>query len=78
MSHQVQAKPDNVHSRLFHHGIINIIVMGELHRRERTWDYLLFWGEFKQEIQPKGKKTPTRKSSTPKSSKRKRRDLSPI
>jgi hypothetical protein len=78
MSHQVQAKPDNVHSRIFHHGIIKLIVMGELQRRERIWDYLLFWGEFEQEIQPKGKRTHARKSSTPKRNKRKRRDMSPV
>jgi hypothetical protein len=78
MSHQVQAKPDKVHNRIFHHGLIKLIVMEELQRREKAWDYLLFWGEFEQEIQPKGKKTPTKKSSTPKRSKRKRRALSPV
>jgi hypothetical protein len=78
MSHQVQAKPDNVNNRIFHHGLINLIVMGELQRSKITWDYLLFWGEFEQEIQPKGKKTPTKNSSTPKSRKRKRRALSPV
>jgi hypothetical protein len=78
MAQKVQAKPEKINSRLFHHGLIKLIVMGELQRRERTWDYLLFWGEFEQEIQPKGKNTPTKKSSTPKSSKRKRRALSPV
>jgi hypothetical protein len=78
MSHQVQAKPDKVHNRIFHHGLIKLIVMEELQRREKTWDYLLFWGEFGQEIQPKDKKTPTKKSSTPMNSKRKRRALSPV
>jgi hypothetical protein len=52
--------------------------MEELQRKEKTWDYLLIWGKFEQEIQPKGKKTPTKKSSTPKRSKRKRRSLPPI
>ena len=52
--------------------------MEELQRREKTWDYLLFWGEFEQEIQPKGKKTPINNSSTPKISKRKSRVLSPV
>jgi hypothetical protein len=35
--------------------------MGELQRRERTSEYLLFWGEFEKEIYPKGKNTPTKK-----------------
>jgi hypothetical protein len=78
MAQKVQAKPEKENNRLFHHGLIKLIVMEELQRREKTWDYLLFWGEFEQEIQPKGKKTPTKKSSTPKRSKRKRRALSPV
>ena len=78
MAQKVQAKPKKINNKLFHHGLIKLIVMGELQRRERTWNYLLFWGEFEQEIQPKGRNTPTKKSSTPKSSKRKRRALSPV
>ena len=78
MAQKVQAKPEKENSRLFHHVLIKLIVMEELQIREKTWDCLLFWGEFEQEIQPKSKKKPTKKSSTPKSSKRKRKDLSPV
>jgi hypothetical protein len=59
MSHQVQAKPDNVHSRIFHHGMIKLIILEELRRRDKTWDFLLFWGEFEQEVQPKKGGTPS-------------------
>jgi hypothetical protein len=77
MAHQVQAKPEKVSTRIFHHGLIKLIVMEELQKRVKTWDYLLFWGQFEQEIQLKGKrKTPTKGSSTSRSSKRKRRALS--
>jgi hypothetical protein len=78
MAQKVQAKPEKINNRLFHHGLIKLIVMGELQRRERTWNYLLLWGELEQEIQPKGRNTPTNKSYTPKRSKRKRRALSPV
>ena len=78
MAQKFQAKPEKENSRLFHHGLIKLIVMEELRRREKTWDYLIFWGEFEQDIQPKGKKKPTKKSSTPKRSKRKRKALSPV
>ncbi len=41
-----------------------------------NWDHLLFQGDFEQDFQAKGKKkTLSKKSSTPKSSKRKRRAL---
>ena len=78
MAQKFQAKPEKIDKKSFHHGLIKLIVMGELQRREKAWDYILFWGEFEQEIQPKGKKTPTKKSSTPKSRKRKKRALSPV
>jgi hypothetical protein len=58
--------------RLFHHDLIKLIILEELQRRNRTWRFLLFWGEFQTKPDPKDKK-----SSTPKSSKRKRRALSP-
>jgi hypothetical protein len=76
MSHQVQAKPNKVHSRIFHHGLINFIVLEELGRRDKTWYFLLFWGEFGQEVQPTKGGTPSQKLTSPKTSKRKRRELS--
>jgi hypothetical protein len=50
MSHQVQDNPAKLHNRLFHNGLIKIIVMEELQKREKIWDYLLFLGEFEKEI----------------------------
>jgi hypothetical protein len=72
MAYQVQAKPNQMQGRLFHHGLIKLIILEELQRRNKTWRFLLLWGEFLIEPEPKDKK-----SSTPKSSKRKRRALSP-
>jgi hypothetical protein len=79
MTHQVQAKPSKVQGRIFHHSLIKLIVLEELQRRDKNWEYLLFWGEFEPEPQPKDKKkTSSTKSSTPQSSKRKRRAISPV
>jgi hypothetical protein len=50
MAQKFQAKLEKINNRLFHHGLIKLIVMEEHQRRERTWNYLLFWGEFEQEI----------------------------
>jgi hypothetical protein len=79
MTHQVQAIPSKVQSRLSHHSLIKLIVFQELQKRDRSWEYLLFWGEFEPEPQPKDqKKTSLIKFSTPQSSKRKRRAISPV
>ena len=43
------------------------------------WTYLLFWNEFEKGLQPEDKgKSPSKKSTTPKSGKRKRRAISPV
>jgi hypothetical protein len=44
MSHKVQAKPEKIRNTLFHYGLIKLIVLEELKRRERTWEHFLFWG----------------------------------
>ena len=77
MTHQVQAKPSKVQGRIFHHSLIKLTMLEELQRRDKSWEYLLFWGELELEPQPKDKKkTSSTKSSTPQSSKRKRRAIS--
>jgi hypothetical protein len=50
-----------------------------LQRRSKEWNYFLFWNDFQTDIQPEGKKSPhSKKSSTPRSGKRRRRDISPV
>jgi hypothetical protein len=78
MASKVQAKPQKASNSLFHHGLIKLIVLEELNRRNKTWDFLLFWGEFGQEVQPKKGGTPSQELTSPKTSKRKRRALSPV
>jgi hypothetical protein len=36
MAQKFQAKPDKANNRLFHHGPFNLIMMGELQKREKT------------------------------------------
>jgi hypothetical protein len=76
MSSKVQAKPKEANNSIFHHGLIKLIVLEELSRRNKTWDFLLFWGEFGQEVQPKKGGTPSQELTSPKTNKRKRRALS--
>jgi hypothetical protein len=79
MAHQVKAKPSKVAGRLSHHGLIKLLVCELLQRRNKEWNYFLFWNEFQTDVQPEDKKSPSsRKSSTPRSGKRKRRAISPV
>jgi hypothetical protein len=78
MASKVQAKPQKDSNSLFHHGLIKLIVLEVLRKMNKTWDYLLFWEEFGQEVHPKKGGTPLEELTSPKTSKRKRRSLSPV
>jgi hypothetical protein len=79
MARQVKVKPSKVASRLSHQGLITLIVKESLKRKEVDWNHFLFWNEFPTDLQQynKGKKPAAKKSLTPKSSRRKRRAISP-
>jgi hypothetical protein len=73
MCNRVQAKPDNIQNTLFHFGLIKIIIVEELRKREITWEHFMFWGGFQLETQPnKGKKRSGNKSPTPQRSLKRR------
>lgn len=71
MAKQVRAEPTKLTSRLSHHGLITLLVKESLRKRQMEWDFFLFWNEFPTNLDKKGKKT------SPKSSTRKRRAMSP-
>jgi hypothetical protein len=78
MAHQVKAKPSQVAGRLSHHSLIKLLVCELLQRKGKEWNYFLFLNDFQTEVQPEGKKCPhSKKSFTPRSGKRRRRDISP-
>lgn len=79
MAHQVKAKPNKIAGRLSHHGLIKILVCELLQRRDKEWNYFLFWNDFQTDVQPDGKNSPhSKKSSTPRSGKRRRRSISSV
>ena len=53
MTHQVQALPSKVESRLSHHSLIKLIVFQELQKRDRSWEYLLFGVNLNQNPSPR-------------------------
>ena len=79
MAHQVKAQPTKIAGRISHHGLIKLIVQELLQRRNIAWTYFLFWNEFETGLQPEDeRKSPSKKSTTPRSGKRKRRSTSPV
>ena len=79
MVHLVKALPTKIAGRLYHHGLIKLILQELLQRRNIAWTYFLFWNEFETGLQLEDKRrSPSKKSTTPKSGKRKRRAISPV
>jgi len=76
MDSKVQDKPQEASNILFHHGLIKLIVLEEIRKRNKTWSYLFFGSEFEQEAQPQGEGTSSQQVKTPKISKRKKREMS--
>jgi hypothetical protein len=59
--------------------LIKLLVYELLQRRSKEWNYFLFWNDFQTNVQPEDKKSPSsKKSSTPRSGKRRRRAISPV
>ena len=77
-AHQVKAQPSKIVGRLSHRGLIQLLVQELLKRRNMAWPYFLFWNGFETILQLEEKgKSPAKKSSTPRSGKRRRREISP-
>ena len=76
MCNGVQVEPDSIQNTLFHFGLIKMIIVEELKKKERTWEHFVFWEGFESQSQPdKGKKRPGKKSLTPRSSLKRRRAI---
>ena len=49
MSNRVKEHQDHTKQSVFHHGLIKLIISTILQKREKTWEYFLFWSGFKTE-----------------------------
>ena len=79
MAHQVKVQPTKIVSRLSHHGCIQLLIQDLLKRRNMAWPYLFFWNGFEIGLQPEEKgKSLAKKSSTPRSGRRRRKAISPV
>ena len=50
MAHQVRPNPTKIAGRLSHHGLIKLIVLELLQRRNIACTYFLLWNEFETEL----------------------------
>jgi hypothetical protein len=74
--HKIIAEPLSIKNSLCHHGLIKMIILKELRRREITWQHFLFWEGFETQNRPiNEKKKEGKKQSTHQSSSRRRRAL---
>jgi hypothetical protein len=59
--------------------LIKLFVYELLQRRNKEWNCFLFWNDFQTDVQLEGKKSPSsKKSSTPRSRKKRRTAISPV
>ena len=46
MSSRLKEHQDHTKQSIFHHGLIKLIISTMLQKKEKTWDYFLFWSGF--------------------------------
>lgn len=75
----MQAKPSKLATRLSNPGLITLLIKELLRKRSIEWNAFLFWNEFETEVakQEAAKPQKGKKGTTPRSSKRRRRVVSP-
>ena len=49
MSSRVKEHQDHTNQSVFQHGLIKLVISTVLHKREKTWEYFLFWSGFQTE-----------------------------
>ena len=55
MSSKVEHQ-DHTKQSVFHHGLIKLVISTVLRKREKTWDYFLFWSGFQTEKEEQSQK----------------------
>ena len=56
MSSRVKEHQDHTKQSIFHHGLIKLIISTVLQKKEKTWDYFLFWSGFQSKKEDQSKK----------------------
>ena len=56
MSSGVKEHQDHTKQSVFHHGLIKLVISTVLQKREKTWEYFLFWSGFQTEKEEQSQK----------------------
>ena len=56
MSSRVKEHQDHTKQSEFQHGLIKLVISTVLRKREKTWDYFLFWSGFQTEKEEQSQK----------------------
>ena len=56
MSSGVKEHQDHTKQSMFHHGLIKLVIYTVLRKKEKTWDYFLFWSGFQTEKEEQSQK----------------------
>ena len=56
MSSRVKEHQYHTQQSICHHGLIKLIISTVLQKKEKTWDYFLFWSGFQYEKEDQSKK----------------------
>ena len=56
MSNNVKKHQDHTKQSIFHHGLIKLIISTMLRKKEKTWDYFLFWSGFQTKKEDQAQK----------------------
>ena len=62
MSSRLKEHQDHTQNSIFHHGLINLIISTVLQKKEKTWDYFLFYSGFQSKKEDQSKKRQVNKS----------------
>ena len=63
MSSRVKEHQDHTKHSIFHHGLIKLIISTVVQKKEKTWDYFLFWSRFQYEKEDQSKKSQLNKGN---------------
>ena len=61
MSSRVKKHQDHTKQSIFHHGLIKPIISTVLRKKEKTWDYFLFWSGFQTKKEDQDQKIQLKK-----------------
>ena len=64
MSCRVREHQNHTKQSVFHHGLIKLIIITILQKREKTWEHFIFWSGFKTDQEEQSQRRQVDKGKT--------------